>query len=446
MSLLRLATLAALTAAPAWAQCPGGWAPGFGEPGFDQFISAMATLDDGSGPALYVGGSFTRWGDEPVSKIARREGGTWAPIGAGLGPGNGTVHGLIIHDDGRGAALFAGGDFSHAEGRLVNSIARWSGTRWEDLAGGVNGTVRNALLTYDDGTGPALYVGGNFTAAGGAQALRLARWDGAGWSAVGGGVSGEKETIRALAIFDDGRGPAMYVAGSFASAGGVAASNVARWDGARWEALGEGVNDLVRGMIVFDDGSGPALYLTGHPTLAGGKPVNRIARWDGRQWSAVGDGFNDIGRRMVIHDDGAGPALLVVGNFTEADGRPAPHVARWDGSAWSGLGTGLDGNVFGVASLADEAGPSLYVGGFFAQAGGYDSGMVARWMNRCAGDMNCDGRIDGFDLDPFTLAVSDPAAFAAQYPGCPRLRADVNGDDLVDERDIEPMLKLLAPD
>ena len=46
------------------------------------------------------------------------------------------------------------------------------------------------MAVFDDGTGPALYVGGMFTAAGGAPASRIARWDGIVWSALGDGLNG----------------------------------------------------------------------------------------------------------------------------------------------------------------------------------------------------------------------------------------------------------------
>src|SRR5262245_22406667 len=73
----------------------------------------------------------------------------------------------------------------------------------------VYGSV-NACLVHDDGTGPALYVAGMFTAAGLAAAPGVARWNGTAWSAVGSGLNG---TARALAVYDDGSGPALYVAG-----------------------------------------------------------------------------------------------------------------------------------------------------------------------------------------------------------------------------------------
>jgi len=60
------------------------------------------------------------------------------------------------------------------------------------------------------------------------------------------------------------------------------------------------------------------------------------------------------------------------------------------------------------------------------------------------GDLNCDGAVDGFDIQPFVLALTDPAGYAAQYPDCNRLLADCNGDGVVDGYDIQPFVGLLV--
>lgn len=55
---------------------------------------------------------------------------------------------------------------------------------------------------------------GNFglTVAGGVPASRIAKWDGASWSALGSGLN-RFEGARSLAVFDDGTGPALYAGG-----------------------------------------------------------------------------------------------------------------------------------------------------------------------------------------------------------------------------------------
>lgn len=57
------------------------------------------------------------------------------------------------------------------------------------------------------------------------------------------------------------------------------------------------------------------------------------------------------------------------------------------------------------------------------------------------GDVNCDGSVDFFDIDPFLLALFDPQAYAAAFPGCEN--ADVSRDGSVDFFDIDPFLQCL---
>jgi hypothetical protein len=182
-----------------------------------------------------------------------------------------------------------------------------------------------ALAVHDDGGGPALYAGGGFTSAGGVVANRIARWNGAGWSALGNGVN---DDVLALAVHDDGGGPALLAGGLFTTAGGLAANHIAKWNGASWSGLGGGVNDDVRALALFDDGGGPALYAGGSFTSAGGAVANRIARWDG-SWSALGSGTNDRVAALVVFDDGGGAALYAGGAFDSAPDSGDSFLAKW---------------------------------------------------------------------------------------------------------------------
>ncbi|TWT46220.1 hypothetical protein RAS1_26690 [Phycisphaerae bacterium RAS1] len=60
------------------------------------------------------------------------------------------------------------------------------------------------------------------------------------------------------------------------------------------------------------------------------------------------------------------------------------------------------------------------------------------------GDMNCDGSVDILDINPFVLALSDPAGYAAQYPECDIGNGDMNGDGDVNVLDINPFVDLLS--
>ena len=60
------------------------------------------------------------------------------------------------------------------------------------------------------------------------------------------------------------------------------------------------------------------------------------------------------------------------------------------------------------------------------------------------GDLDCDGFINVFDIDPFVLALTSPEAYASAFPDCDRMLADINGDGLVNAFDIDPFVLLLT--
>jgi len=391
--------------------------------GVDGDVRALAVMDDGQGPALYAGGNFTTAGDVTALGIAKWDGSSWSALGAGV---DWEVHALAVMDDGQGPALFAGGNFLSAGGVTVNRIARWDGATWSALGSGMSGGAYGpdvtALAVFDDGSGPALYAGGMFTSADGVAANALARWDGTNWSSLGSGMGvGNGASVLALTVFDDGSGPALHAAGSFSTAGGTAASNVAKWDGSSWSALGSGLMPWVTDLAVFDDGGGPALYAGGYFTSTGsGLPANKVAKWNGASWSEVGSVLNGPVHALAVFDDGGGAALCAGGHFfTLTTGETANSIASWDGSSWSVLpGGGLNGAVDALAVFDDGNGPALFVGGSFTSVSdGFPASEIARWDGTSWSALGSGmvGYLEDSCVD--ALAVFDDGGGTALYAG-----------------------------
>ncbi len=59
-------------------------------------------------------------------------------------------------------------------------------------------------------------------------------------------------------------------------------------------------------------------------------------------------------------------------------------------------------------------------------------------------DMNCDGAVSFFDIDPFVQAVTDPDGYVAAHPECDLLLADCNADGAVNFFDIEAFVELVT--
>jgi hypothetical protein len=73
-----------------------------------------------------------------------------------------------------------------------------------------------------------------------------------------------------------------------------------------------------------------------------------------------------------------------------------------------------------------------------------DDFTVERLVCSAAGDLNCDGSVSLNDINAFVLALSNPAGYAAMYPGCDRMLADINADGVVDFKDINAFVVLLS--
>lgn len=61
------------------------------------------------------------------------------------------------------------------------------------------------------------------------------------------------------------------------------------------------------------------------------------------------------------------------------------------------------------------------------------------------GDLNCDGAIDTFDIEPFITALLSPTEYLARYPTCDPSLADIDQDGAVNAFDIEPFAQLILP-
>jgi hypothetical protein len=150
-------------------------------------------------------------------------------------------------------------------------------------------------------------------------------------------LGGDGEVL-ALAVLDDGSGPARYVGGSFVFIPGVGAvGGFARWDGTAWAALDPSMR-LRSPLVAFDDGTGAALYGAGGLALADGSRITTIARFDGASWSSAGD-FDRFGGGTVhafaVAPVGLGqtarPALYAGGDFGAVAGVGSAYLARLDG-------------------------------------------------------------------------------------------------------------------
>ena len=220
----------------------------------------------------------------------------------------------------------------------------------------------HALEVWDDGAGPALYLGGTFRAGGTVVSRNVVRWDGDEWSAPGGGLgSATSGGVTDFAVHDDGAGEALFACGPEDSNGRA----VHRWDGTAWSPVGSFSTSGLNTLHVFDSGTGPLLYTGGR--IGNNGVTDDLRVWDGVSWQAVpgwvSTGTNNTVNDLETYDDGNGPALFVSGSFLASTGSPGDNIARFDGSSWSGLPpTPVVGTAGALAVFEDGGGERLVVG------------------------------------------------------------------------------------
>lgn len=272
---------------------------------------------------------------------------------------NGTVYASVVDGSGN---LYIGGEFTIAGGITTGGIAKWNGSVWSALGEGVtqkSSWPRGVYCLAVIGT--HVYAGGDFVEAGGvAGTANIAKWDGSTWSALGSGVNG---TVRSLAVI----GSELYAGGFFGSAGGVAVNCIAKWNGIHWTALGSGVAGEVLALAV----AGTDLYAGGSFSKAGGVATGSVAKWNGNAWSALGSGV----WASVYALAASGTNLYAAGSFDRTGEGVANRIAKWNGSSWSPLGSGLSGRVYAVALR----GTDLYAAGEYAIEGGVAAPHIAKW-------------------------------------------------------------------
>ena len=174
------------------------------------------------------------------------------------------------------------------------------------------------------------------------------------------------------------------------------------------------------------------------------------AQWVQEQKLLAGDlsGHERFGVSVFVSGE-----MAVVGAFLDDDNgveSGSAYTYRWQDGDWIEVQKllaydGAAGEWFGVSVSA--SGDIVLIGapGEGSQRTNHGAGYVFPCKDFAPGDLNCDGEINAFDIEPFLLALFDPDRYPMQYPDCDLSLADVNADGSINAFDIEPFLGLLFP-
>lgn len=339
-----------------------------------------------SGSSIYAGGWFDTAGGVTAHGIARYDtvAGTWHALGQGLRKSTGVfcpcppqVDSIAIDSGGN---VYVGGFFDQAvnsDGSIVAAagVAKWNGSTWSALGSGLsldNGSPPAVTAMVASGTD--IYVGGQFDKAGGITVKSIAKWNGSAWSALGGGLTrpttppdppgARTAFVWSLSV----QGSNLYIAGNFDN---TPTDHITRWDGSAYQAVGpvaSGLSYLVGMAFVGSD-----LYVSDEGNSPG-TPAT-IRRLSGGTWqdvTPVGLGFSDGRTDLMSH----GGKLYTLTQYYQ-DGR----VGVYDGVTWRLLGgsplTDLPGFSVGQVWALAFIGADTYVGGSFTSVFNEDTSSQA---------------------------------------------------------------------
>jgi hypothetical protein len=215
----------------------------------------------------------------------------------------------------------------------------------------------------------------------------------------------------------------IYVGGTFTSAGGITANNIAVYKtDNKWYALTDsrtklnGVNGTVRALTW----SGDNLWVGGDFTYIsdGLIPANYIARYATNvdYWIPIIDITNTTGVSNTVFAlqlDNSGN-VYAGGAFTGAGGTVANNIAYYDiiNNTWNQLTDiftaieGVNGTVYAFAW--DSINIQLYVGGAFSSVGGNTASNVAKWT---PGANTWDTLFGGVNGGVYALAFSTNSGY-----------------------------------
>lgn len=309
---------------------------------------------DAAQPRIVVGpeGPLVAWREAAagVSEVyvAGWIDGAWVPLGGALNHGPGNFAGRVrVAVDPTGAPVAVWAEW-HGDDWNVYA-KRWDGSVWAALGAGPldADAARHAHGVDVVGDGAGLWATWNEAADDGMH-INVRRWDGTDWTPVGGSATDPAWNAvgPSIALGQDGN---PVVAVTLWCEDTLQDVRVARWTGAEWVALG-GVVDVVAGRhadvqnVAVDLDDAPIIVWEESDIVDGEKTGVQIhaKRWDGATWVSLGGPLN-VGDVAVYY--AYDPALTI-----DAAGRPVAvwregsaagirvFAKRWTGASWETMG------------------------------------------------------------------------------------------------------------
>jgi len=177
----------------------------------------------------YMTGLFRDPLSDGYSSMMRYNGNNWEYV-PGWGQLTEPIKEFSIHND----TLYLAGTFRRSVGAPGNLIARFDGSTWDDMGGGLlhepvpmSGAALDLLWHHNE-----LWVVGLFTRAGDIPAECVVKWNGSQWCSIAADLQGHfswftTPTVQSITSWRD----SVYIAGGFSYINGEPVREVAQWLG-----------------------------------------------------------------------------------------------------------------------------------------------------------------------------------------------------------------------
>ena len=235
---------------------------------------------------------------------------------------------------------------------------------------GLDGPVY-CLTTYQG----ELYAGGHFQFAGSTPCSNIAKWNGTSWSAVGSGTTYTNRTDYYLTAMQEYNGK-LCITGTINNSGSNACIELSMWDGISWSCstappFQNGPAGFFSGYALANYGND--LYMGGLFNFPHGISMGR---WNGTHWNSVDTGAWDGSYTpQVFALKQYRNKLFVGGSYSHLGPVPAGNIGSWNDTAWSSTGIGFNDLVLGLEVYSNN----LYACGVFSKTGSLSVNNIAHW-------------------------------------------------------------------
>lgn len=303
-------------------------------------------VEDGVG-GWYIGGSFTKIGEEARDRIAHILPDFSVDPNLNLDMA-GTVYAISVFND---TILFAG-TFTTINGQSYSRMAGADATSGALLAWnpGADGTVKSLVKR-----GSELFVGGSFSTIAGDKQPRLARLHIPTETSIPikGPTNGE------ISVILDHNGE-LYAGGTFSGASGDFTGNLATFNGLVQTPELQGFDVTGAVEVVVPDGNN-GWYIGGGFTKVNGQTQTRLAHIlaNGTLDPAFSFTVNNVVKDILMWND----TMMIAGAFTQIDGVSHGRMAIIDMNTGTVSAWNPDAN--GTVETLHRMGNTIYAGGAF---------------------------------------------------------------------------------